>query len=133
MKINNRIILTLSLALALAFSANSAPVIPIAPNQQAELKYAGSIGNNPVYQLDLTNNVVKGTILISISDRNGVNLYRENVTTANFSRKFLINRDDLGNEPVRVEISFSGDKKVILYEINTTTRTQTDNTVTRLF
>ncbi len=133
MKINTKTLLTVSFALALAFTATASPVIPINPVQLAELKYAGSIDNNPVYQLNLTNNDLKGTILVSISDRNGVNLYRENVTATSFSRKFLINRDELGNEPVRVEISFSGNKKVLLYEINSTTRTQTENTVTRIF
>jgi hypothetical protein len=133
MKNITRIFLSVSFALALACSANALPVVPINPTQQVELKYAGSIDNNPVYQLDLTNKDLKGTIQVSISDRNGVNLYRENVSSASFSRKFLINRDELGNEPVRVEISFSGDKRVLLYEINTTTRTQTENTVTRIF
>ena len=133
MKNNTRILLSLCFALALAFSANAGPVIPINPNQQVELKYAGSIENNPVYRLNLTNKDQKGTFLVSISDQYGVILYRESVSVANFSRKFLINRDELGNEPIRVEISFSGDKKVLLFEINSTTRTQTENTVTQLF
>lgn len=133
MKNKTSILLSLSFVLALAFSANASPVPPINPNQQVELKYAGTIDNNPVYQLDLVNKELKGTIMVSISDKNGVNLYRENVSAASFSKKFLINRDELGNDPVRVEISFSGDKKVVLYEINSTTRTQTENTVTRIF
>ena len=133
MKNNTRIPLSLCFALALAFSANAGPVIPINPNQQVELKYAGSIENNPVYRLNLINKDQKGTFLVSISDQYGVILYRESVSVANFSRKFLINRDELGNEPIRVEISFSGDKKVLLFEINSTTRTQTENTVTQLF
>lgn len=133
MKNNTRILLSLCFALALAFSANAGPVIPINPNQQVELKYAGSIENNPVYRLNLTNKDQKGTFLVSISDQYGDILYRESVSVANFSRKFLINRDELGNEPIRVEISFSGDKKVLLFEINSTTRTQTENTVTQLF
>ena len=133
MKNNTRIPLSLCFALALAVSANAGPVIPINPNQQVELKYAGSIENNPVYRLNLTNKDQKGTFLVSISDQYGDILYRESVSVANFSRKFLINRDELGNEPIRVEISFSGDKKVLLFEINSTTRTQTENTVTQLF
>ena len=133
MKNKTSILLSLSFVLALAFSANANPILPINPNQQVELKYAGTIDNNPVYQLNLVNLDLKGTFMVSISDKNGVNLYRENVSAVSFSKKFLINRDELGNDPVRVEISFSGDKKVVLYEINSTTRTQTENTVTRIF
>lgn len=133
MKNKTSILLSLSFALALAFSANANPILPINPNQQVELKYAGTIDNNPVYQLNLVNLDLKGSFMVSISDKNGVNLYRENVSAVSFSKKFLINRDELGNDPVRVEISFSGDKKVVLYEINSTTRTQTENTVTRIF
>lgn len=133
MKNNMRNLLTLSLALVLSVTLNASPVTPINPNQQVELRYAGTIDNNPVYQLDLVNREPKGTVLVSISDKNGVTLYRENVSATSFSKKFLINRDELGNEPVRVEISFSGDKKVVLYEINSSTRTQTENTVTRIF
>lgn len=133
MKNNMRNLLTLSLALVLSVTLNASPVTPINPIQQVELRYAGTIDNNPVYQLDLVNREPKGTVLVSISDKNGVTLYRENVSATSFSKKFLINRDELGNEPVRVEISFSGDKKVVLYEINSSTRTQTENTVTRIF
>lgn len=87
------------LALTTGFTALAGDTTTIA----AELKAAGKLNNQPVFQLDL-NNKATGKFLIVIKDEFGVTLHQEVVSGVNISRKYQLNTDELFDVDVRIEI-----------------------------
>lgn len=83
----------------------------------AELRYAGMINNDPLFELRVAGDPHQDDFTISISDYQGNVLYRENIRSASFSKKFLLNSEELGDEILLVEIMSRKTKKSLLYEI----------------
>ena len=122
---NNRVIavafLTLfSAAAAPASMANDSSRIP--PVIPVELKYTGMIKNDPLFQLSVAGNPQQDDFTISISDLDGNNLYREHIRGENFTKNFLLNTEELGDEILRFEITSRKTKQVLVYEISSRTR-----------
>src|ERR1700730_5804435 len=92
---NNRLIAiafftVFSVAAAPAVMANgSNPAIPV------ELKLVGSIKNQPLFQLNFTGNAEENEFTIIIRDDAGNSLYRENIKGEVFSKKFLVNTEEM--------------------------------------
>lgn len=69
----------------------------------AELKAAGKMNDQPVYQLDL-NNTANAKFAIVIKDAAGEILFQEVVAGVNISRKFQLNKEDLMYTDLRFEV-----------------------------
>lgn len=87
----------------------------------AELKAAGKINNQPVFQLDL-NNPVNSKFMIIVKDEFGVTLYQEVVTGVQISRKFQLNTDELGGVGINFEIIDVKNDKTSVFQIQNSTR-----------
>ncbi len=119
---NNRLIV---LAFFTVFSVAMSPAVmagetnPVVP---AELKFAGLVQNQPLFQLNVAGNALQDDFTIIITDENGNALYRENIKGQNFTKKFLLNTEELGDNPVRFEIFCNKTKKSVKYEVNRNSR-----------
>lgn len=100
--------------------ANDKPILPV------ELIYAGKMNNQPVFQLNVTGNADQNDFTIIIRDEQGNSLYWENIKAENFSKKFLLNTDEIGDDNVQFEIISRKTKQSVKYEINRHTRTVED-------
>ena len=120
--INNRLI-----AIAF-FTVFSATVVSASTNDSSnlvmplELKLIGSINNQPLFQLSYAGTTEQDDFAIIIRDENGNSLYRENIKGESFTKKFLLNRDDLGDGTLRFEITSKKNSKTVVYEVNRNTR-----------
>jgi hypothetical protein len=120
---NNRII-----AIAfMTFFAASAFATPKAgePGKDVpvSLSYAGSIQEKPMFELSFNGNKENDDFTITISDEWGNRLYRENIKAENFSKKFLLNTEEIGDETLTFEVISNKTGKKVLYEVNRFTRT----------
>lgn len=120
---NNRIIAILfftvfSIAAAPAVHAGDPkPVVPV------ELSFLGHIKNQPLFQLNFKGTEGQNEFTIIISDEGGNTLYRENIKGEIFSKKFLLNTDELGDDPLHFTIFCKNNKKAVEYTVNRNTRT----------
>jgi hypothetical protein len=71
--------------------------------QVTEMKVAGSINNEPVYEINI-NNASFGSYTIVVTDEAGIVLYEETLNGTNINRKFQLNKAELGNTGVVFEV-----------------------------
>ena len=118
---NNRIIaialMTIfSVAVSPAVMANNNPIIPVS------LTYAGKVNNQPSFMLRVNGNAEHNEFLITIHDVVGNLLYSENIKAENFTKKFILNTDEIGDDQLRFEITSRKTKQTVTYEINRSSR-----------
>lgn len=119
---NNKILLVAfftmfsAVAVATPFNSETGKEIPVA------LSYAGSIQDQPMFQLSFFGNKDQDDFTISISDAWGNNLYRENFKAENFTKKFLLNTDEIGDETLLFKVTSNKTGKTVTYEVNRFTR-----------
>lgn len=102
-----------ALQLFLLLTAGMAASAQINEKHLSEMKVAGRMNNEPVYELHI-NNASFGKYTIVISDEAGIPLYEETLSGTNISRKFLLNKDELGNTGVVFEV-YNGSIKEAVY------------------
>jgi hypothetical protein len=95
----------------------------------AELRYAGMVNNDPLFILEVAGNNEHDDFIIRISDKQGNNLYRENIKAENFSKKFLLNTEELGDETLLFEIISRKSNKSVIYEVTSKGRFVNETTV----
>ena len=110
-------------SVALSASASETPVVPV------ELKYAGKVNNQPAFQLSVNGNAEHNEFLVVIRDEYGNALYWENIKAETFSKKFVLNTDELGNEKLRFEITSRKSKQTTTFEVDHNTRTVEETSV----
>jgi hypothetical protein len=81
----------------------------------SEMKVAGRINSEPVYELNI-NNTSFGRYTIVVTDESGVLLYEETLSGTNISRKFQLNKEELGSTGVVFEV-FKGGVKEAVYSV----------------
>ena len=106
-----------SVAAAPAALATEHPVIPVA------LTYVGHVQNQPMFQLSFNGNEAQNEITIIITDEYGNSLYRENIKASNFTKKFVLNTDEIGDETLHFTIFCKNTKKSVEYAVNRSSRT----------
>lgn len=119
---NNRIIaiafLTMfSVAATTTVSAGENPGLPV------ELKYAGKMNDQPVFQLSVNGNALHNDFTVVILDQYNNILYWENIKAETFTKKFLLNTDEIGDEKLRFEIISRKAKQSVSYEVSRSTKT----------
>jgi hypothetical protein len=129
---NNRLI---ALAFFTVFSVGMAPAVrsndknPVVP---VELKFAGFIKNQPLFQLSFFGNPEQNEFTILIRDEYGNSLYRENIIGETFTKKFLLNTNEIGDNLVRFEIFCKKTRKSVTYEVNRNTRFEQEMVINEL-
>lgn len=70
----------------------------------AELQLQGLVNNQPLVTLQVNAEPRQDDFTIRITDSEGNNLYEENIRAHRFTKKFLFNTRELGDETLQVEI-----------------------------
>ncbi len=120
---NNRII---AIAFMTVFSATAFAVPKTGETEKdvpVSLSYAGTIQEQPLFQLSFYGNKENDDFTITIRDEWGNRLYRENIKAENFSKKFLLNTEEISDETLTFEIISNKTGKKVQYEVNRFTRT----------
>lgn len=94
---------------ALAHSGKELPI---------ELKFIGNINNKTIFQLVVAGNNLNTEYILTIRDPFGNSIYRENIKADNFSKKFLFDTDELGNDVLEFEVYCRKNDKSVRYKIN---------------
>lgn len=111
-----------------SFAASASNSIEPNPVLPAELKYAGMLKENPVFELNVDGNV-QDEYLITISDINGSRLYSEKIKADKFTKRFLLNAEELGEEKLYFTVYSKNNNKSAVYEISSSTRYINETTV----
>lgn len=117
---NNRILAiafftVFSVASMTAMANDGKRVLPV------ELKYAGHVNNQPLYKLIVKGNSEHDEFTVIIRDEKGSILYRENIKGEAFSKSFLLNTEEMGDDVLNFEIISKNTRKSVSYQINRNT------------
>ena len=130
---NNRLI---ALAFFTVFSIATAPVVMANNSNPAlpvELKFLGNnVKNQPVFQLNFFGNAEENDFTITIRDDYGNSLFSENIKGEVFSKKFLLNTEEIGDAAVRFEITGRKSQKTVLFEVNHQSHLQEEMVIRKL-
>jgi len=99
-----------------AIAGEKNPVVPV------EMKFSGYIKNQPLFQLNFSGNSEQNEFTIIVSDEFGTSLYQENIKGENFTKKFLLNTEEIGDNTLRFEIFCNKTKKSVTFEVNRNSR-----------
>jgi len=124
-------VMALSVALFLTFSASAIANGGTHEKSATELKFLGNVGDQPLFQLNL-NNTEEGEYTITISDVYGNLFYSDRAKGVNISRKFRLNTEELGDEVLRVKVRSKKSNKTEVYEIKRSSRVVEEATVSKL-
>ena len=99
-------------------------------NNSVVVKYLGSVGNQPVFQIEF-DNAEEEEILVNLKDTDGNILYQERFKEKKFSKKFQLEHTD-DNMKVVLSITSKKDRFTQQYQINRNTRLVEDVIVTKV-
>ena len=119
---NKRLIIV---AFFTVFSMGSASVAIANDNKNAlpvELKFIGTIKDQPLFQLSFAGNAEENDFTIIIRDEAGNSLYSENIKGENFYKKFLLNNEGTDDETLRFEIKSKRSNKTVVFEVSSQSR-----------
>ena len=107
---------------AFSFTAIAGEKNPTDTAVPVEMKFAGMINEQPVFQLSFSGTPELNDFTIIVLDEQNNVLYRENARGEQFSKKFLLNTDEIGDQTLRFEIYCTDNKRSVSYEVNRQTR-----------
>jgi hypothetical protein len=113
---NNRLILIAFFTIFSVGAATMAKATEKNPELPVELKYLGKIGYKPLLELNINGNADAGQYRITVKDEDDNSLYSENVKAEIFSKKFLLNVDEI-NGPVTFEVTERKTGKTVTFEV----------------
>ena len=100
------------------------------PDNLIELKYIWMIGYQPLFELTITSKTGEDQYSIAVYDEYGNALFSEYTRGKKFSKRFLLDMENLGDIPVKFEIYNRKTKKLVTYEVKHNRRyTYTDDMV----
>jgi hypothetical protein len=82
-----------------------------------ELKFVRWIKDQPLFQLKFAGNAEQDEFEIIIRDDYRNILYRENIKAENFTKSFLLNTDEAGDDEFQFEIISKKTNKSVVYKI----------------
>ncbi|HEX5651797.1 MAG TPA: hypothetical protein VFX58_01910 [Chitinophagaceae bacterium] len=124
-----------AIALFTVFTTAMAPATQASEDPKTaiiELKFIGNFRSKPVFELHFNNNGVAQEYILNIRDEFGNSLYKEKINSNVFSKKFMLNTEELEDDILRFEISSVSDNKVVIYEINRNTRVVEDVKISKV-
>ncbi|MBI5856679.1 MAG: hypothetical protein HZB42_03430 [Sphingobacteriales bacterium] len=128
---NNRLIAFAFLTLFSASTAAAATPDSSNGSSQVELKLIGNINNQIIFQLTVAGSAINADYSLAIRDMFGNSIYHDNVKAGNFSKKFLFNMDELGDDTLELEVFNRKTKQTVIYEINRYYKTEQNIAVIR--
>jgi len=131
----NKVISSRILAIALIVTLSLAAAVPALANDEkktipVELKFVGNISNQPVFQLSFNGQNDEEYIVIVRDEFNNL-LYRDVLKGDKGSRKYMLNKEELGDTGVSFEIIGGKNQQSVIYEINQRTRMVNDLVINR--
>ena len=96
-----------------------------------ELKYVGQLNDQPLFELAFSAEEENEYVVI-IRDEFGTVLYKDNVKGAAFTKKFLLNTEELGNVSLKFEVFGKKTDKTATFQIDRNSRIVEDLAVTKL-
>ncbi len=96
----------------------------------AELKIAGQLNNQPVFQLNL-NNQVNNKFVIRIKDEFGTLLHEETVSGVNISRNFQFDSEELDGITIRIEILDVKNSTTAVFNVKNNTRVVAETSIVK--
>ncbi len=130
--LNIRLFALAFITMITASAASATDSSIVRPELSAELKYEGLFRNNPVFQLTIPDIPVHDEYIIRIRDSWDNVLYTEKVNAGQFSKKFLFNYEELGEQSLYISISSRKQRRETVYEINRSTRSLEEYSVNTL-
>ncbi|HWC52022.1 MAG TPA: hypothetical protein VG676_00445 [Chitinophagaceae bacterium] len=118
---NNRLILIAFFTIFSVAGISAAKAAEKNPELPVELKYVGKIGYKPLLELNINGSTNEGQYRITVKDEYDNSLYSENVKAEIFSKKFLLNVDEI-NGPVTFEVSERKTGKTVSFQVKQNTR-----------
>ena len=115
---NNRILL---IAFFTVFSVTASSAVMASDSTSlvpVQLKYIGNINKQPLIQLSFAGSADENEFTIVVKDATGNSLYRETIKGENFSKKFLLNNQEIGDETLRFEVISKRTNKTVVFELN---------------
>lgn len=118
--------------LMLVLSSFSQPGYPDPGAREASVKHVATSADKLVFQVSM-NNETGEKFSVTIKSENGITLFSEMYQNKNFDKKFILDKSE-STPALTFIIRTIKDKKVQIFEINTTTRIveNYDVTVTKL-
>ena len=96
----------------------SAMAKDIKPAVPVELKFVGNVNEKPVFQLNFKGSPEENEFTIIITDEDGNRLYREILKGENFSKRYLFNTDEIGENALRFEVSSNKNRRPAVFKVN---------------
>lgn len=125
-----------TVAMALALIAGTVATAPAFANEGSnpaiELKFIGHSNNQLVFQLNLKNAEEEEEYVINITDKEGNTIYTERIKGVNISKKLLFNKEEIGDDVMRVKVRSKKTNVTETYEINRSTRVVEETSVNKL-
>lgn len=125
--INNNRVIALAFftmfAMGAASSAMAGEKNPLVP---VEMKFLGLVSEQPLFQLSFFGSALQNEFTITIADQSGNTLYNEKIKGENFTKKFLLNTEELGDNTLVFVVFCNKTKKSVVYEVNRNTRRYQD-------
>lgn len=107
------LIATFTLAISSTALASGDPkTVPV------ELKFIGNVQENPLFHL-VFNGTEETEYTIVVRDEYGNALYREVAKGTNFTKKFILNTENLAEGKLQFEVSSKSYKKPVVFVVNT--------------
>jgi len=131
LKMNTRLIaIALVASFTVAFAApamanDDRKIIPV------ELKFVGNLKSQPLFHL-VFSGTEQNEYTVVIRDEYGNLLYKENVKGATFTKKFLLNTEELGDAELKFEITGKNNEKPVVFEINNQSRFVEDVVISKV-
>lgn len=95
----------------------TSPVHANGGGDTVELKYIGTMKNQPLFQLNFNSTQDTEFIIVVRDEFNNI-LHRESFKGGTGNRKFLLNTDEIGDDAIRFEITGKTLDKTIVFEVN---------------
>jgi methionine-rich copper-binding protein CopC len=104
----------------------------IKPTVPVELKFVGKVNEKTVFQLNFTGSPQENEFTITITDEEGNRLYREVLKGENFSKRYLLNAEEIGDNTLRFEVSSNKTTKPAVFKVNREARLVEEVVVNKL-
>jgi hypothetical protein len=114
---NNRLV---AIALMTVFSLAAVPTLANDGGSETvtRLNYIGTLNDHQQFLLKVTGDEANNEFIIIIRDETGNQIYKENIKSENFTKKFLFNTDELNHSSLLFEVVNRKTKKSVIYEIS---------------
>ena len=123
------IVLLAVLSMANAAVAGNNPGDSLVP---VEMKYGGLLTDKPVFFLNFSGTPTQNDFTIIVTDEYGNALYKETTRGEIFTKKFLLNTDEIGDNTLKFEILCNNNRQSVSFEVNRNTRFFQDVAIRRI-